>query len=224
MLSLLCPLFLGLDALNQRLPRTPEEFDKHSLDRFFMICVAPELHYAKLIDRYEDAAVHCTWNGVQCTDGRVEKISLIGKERRLQFINPSFLPASLKHVHVDGQHSMRLITRHLPPHLEDFVMMHCNMLGSVAFRALPRQLHIFNAMDNRLRGTLMLTEAPPQLRQCSLQQNFFSMLIIDNAAFCEDACFDFREQSANGMEVLLMPGSAKPRTMHLSAGVEVQCI
>ncbi|KNH04911.1 hypothetical protein XU18_3969 [Perkinsela sp. CCAP 1560/4] len=158
-----------------------------------------------LIDRDEEAANVCQWNGVECNaDGIIESITWYSKDASncsIQWLPPTIRNLDMRGVSFDIRN---LDTRRLPRNVQICIFEMSDIQGTIELRTLPNGLEVLNMEENQISGTVNLTRLPASMCRISMARNQIKKAIVSNSLLpCGLTIADFYQPCARVSVVCL---------------------
>ena len=137
---------------------------------------------------FQDANEHfhdvCEWAGIECNDGRVEKVNLqerkvnkfTAKKFPFEFIPPLVVSFKAYKTNMHGT----LDPADLPVNLKILRVYENSLHGSLSFKAFPRKMEDITIFKNNFHGSIQLSDFPSSLMQ----------LDAENNSFCGEVCLN----------------------------------
>ena len=165
------------------------------------------------IDWTEDP---CTWDGVMCKDGIVDRIGW--GERRIgqSTFDLQWLPNLTDFGGYNGRALTPLVTRLLPRTLILLIVKNCRLSGTLELRTLPPNLDVLDLQQNLLTGTVHLISLPETIFKIDLEHNQFSSLVVQNSALPEELVTFRMSYRKEKIRVSLLDGRRLDPRIHIS--------
>ena len=164
---------------------TNERFQYQSLLRFLRLDdfdnPVGELRQKFLLNNGFEYDNFCEWNGITCVQNNVQRV-VLHVQGSLKCVKCDWIPSSTEVVHLSQLYVLPdMDTSRLPRELAYLHYDYCFNVHSLQIHRLPEKMEELVILGGCLRGTLDVTNLPPQMRAIVFTNVNFDKVFVINS-------------------------------------------